>query len=242
MQANLHALSTTYTIDQLLDAFRELGDNLQRVRDKLKKPDTDGRHVALYGMQTAVVAYGLPLYAILGRGIKGAERTKEEVLASFSGYASIGGKSQDEILSVMETVWRLNLVAHIHFKLDSLFQNLLVALGATPGKSGFGQNRDALLSLVTLSDKAQTEQILNAFTFVRNSLHNNGIHRGAAWGPITVNGLTYDFKNNDGIQCASFGHVFALMDKVVDVLDEILHSHEITTLPQVIDRHVFLYP
>jgi hypothetical protein len=139
------------------------------------------------------------------------------------------------LLTVVEGVWRLSLLTLVHFRIDSLFQGLLTALGASPGKAGFGKNLNDLTGKLTLADPRRIKDVLNTPTLIRNSIHNNGIHRGSDWGPITHHGLTYEFRKDKDVQCASSAHVLAALDASVDALESILLSPEINALTRVED-------
>lgn len=235
-------LTPTYTLAALLEGFREVAMKLQRLRDAVAMPKADGRQVALFGMQSAILGFGLTIHAITGAGLRSRARTKDEVEESFTNYTTVEGKTHEEILTMTESVWRHSLLTLFHFKLDVLFQNLLRALASEPGKTGFGKNCAVLLTRVTLVDRDRAKDILDAITLLRNSLHNNGIHRGEDWGPFTTHGLTYQFRKDCDVQCASFAHVLAILDSTIDTLDEILVSTEVKSLPKVEDRYVFLNP
>lgn len=231
-----------YTLVDLVEGFGEVVLKLQRLRDAVGMPISDGRQVALFGMQSALLGFGLAVHAITGAGLRTRVRTKDEVIESFTNYATVDGKTQEELLTSMETVWWHSVLTLFHFKLDALFQNLLRAFGEEPGKTGFGRNCDDLLARVTLVNHNCAKDTLDAVTFLRNSLHNNGIHRGENWGPFTTHGLTYKFRKDYDVQDASLAHVLAILDSTVDVLKEILLSSEVRVLPMVEDRYVVLNP
>ena len=71
-------------------------------------------------------------------------------------------------------------------------------------------------------------------------MHNNGIHRGVDWGPISFSDLTYEFRSDQDVRCASFGHILAVLDEVIDAVEQILFSHEIRDLCRIEDRYVVL--
>lgn len=235
-------LTQTYTLDQLLDAFKITVDKLQRLRNKISAPNSDARQVALFGMQEAIVGFGLTIHAITGNGLRTRQRDREEVLESLTNYASIDGKNAEQLYTMMETVWRLSLLTLFHFRLDSLFQNILYALGQNSGKRGFGHNMQQLTDLVTLKSAADIREKLNIPTYIRNSLHNNGIHRGADFGPIVRLGLSYEFKKDTDIRCASFGHVLAALDATVDAVEEILLAPEVAAVANIEDLYSKLNP
>jgi len=235
-------LTGKYLLADLVEGFGEVTLKLQRIRDAVALAQSDGRQVALFGMQETLLGFGLTVHAITGAGLRTRPRTEDEVLESFTNYCTVEGRTQDKLQTIMESMWRLSLLTLFHFKLDGLFQNLLRAFGKEPGTTGFGNNRDDLLARVTLANHDRAKRTLDGVTFLRNSLHNNGIHRGGDWGPFTTDGLTYEFRKDYGVQCASFAHVLAILDSTVDVLEEIFLSSEVRALPKVEDRYVVLNP
>jgi len=231
-----------YTLNQLLDAFKVVVDKMQAVRDKLGLPIGDARQVALYGMQEVVIGFGLTAHSISGNGLRSRSRNEAEVLESFSNYVVIQGKTPDQLLTLVETIWRLSLLTISHFKLDALFQNILTALGRTPGKTGFGRNMNDLLSAVSLKNAAFAKNVLVTLTHSRNTLHNNGIHRNSDCGPLAIHDLMFEFKRDQAPQCVSFAHVLAALDATVDVLDDILFAHEVQVLASIDDLYTTLSP
>ncbi len=235
-------LTGTYTLASLVEGFREVTLKLQRLCDGVAGAKSDGRQVALFGMQETLLGFGITVHAITGAGLRTISRTADEVIESFANYCTIEGKTQDELLTSMESVWRLSLLTLFHFKLDGLFQDLLRAFGKEPGKTGFGENCTDLLARVTLANHDRARGTLKAATLLRNCLHNNGIHRGEDWRPFTTHGLTYEFRKDYDVQCASCAHILAILDSTVDVLEEILLSSEVRALPKVENCYVVLNP
>lgn len=239
---NYTTLNPTYTFNALLDAFRTVIEKLQAIRDKLPLPDNDARQVALFGMQEVILAFGLTVHAISGNGLRSRERGSAEVLESFENYGTVRGKNGDQLRTSMEGMWRLSMLSLFHFKMDSLFQNILMAMAMPPGKTGFGRNMAQLTSLITLPSSQGIQDVLNASTLVRNSIHNNGIHRGSDWGPVTLHGFVFEFRKDQPVRCASFGHVLAVLDSTADALEQILLSPEVVALATVEDRYTKLNP
>ena len=229
-------LTREYPLSTLVEGLVSVLQSLQRLRGRLALPDNDGRQVALFGMQEALLGICLTVHAISGAGLSSRVRSVAEVRESFRNLVTVAGKTEDDLLTHTETVWRLSVLSLFHFKLDSLFQNLLRALSVEPGRNGFGKNCNALITRLTLAAPAKDLEILAALTQVRNSLHNNGIHRGPDWGPLATNGLAFSFVRDSDVRCASFGHILALLNATVDVLEDVLTSpeiHAITTVPEL---------
>lgn len=239
---NYQDLIVEYKLSVLLGGIGTVITKLDNLKNRLDVPFDDGRRVGVSGMQLALVGLGLTVHSISGAGLRSTQRKLGEVQESFTNYVKIEGKNQEQLMTYAESFWRWGLLTLLHFRLDTLFQNLLRALGTDPGKTGFGANSNRLLALLNLSDKMQARNILDVATHLRNSLHNNGIHRGINWGPFALNGLSYEFKKDREVQCASIGHVLNIFDAMADILTDILLSPEVSALPLVEDRYVDLMP
>ena len=239
---NYQDLTVEYKLSMLLEGIRAVTTKLDNLKNRLEVPFDDGRRVGLSGMELTLTGLGLTVHAISGAGLRSTRRTLGEVQESFTNYVEIEGKNQEQLMAYPESFWRWSLLTIFHFRLDTLFQNLLRALGTDPGKSGFGANSNKLLELLSLSDEKQARNILAVATHLRNSLHNNGIHRGTNWGPFVLNGLSYEFQQDRDVRCASIGHILNVLDAIADVLADIFFSPEVRALPSVEDRYVDLIP
>lgn len=118
--------SDAKTYLDLLHLFDGIGEILNSSRAKLPYPDIDARHVAIRGMQEIVGGYAMGFSSMIH------SRTQDQIIESF-------GKSNltpDEQRQIVENAWKNGLLVLFHFKLDSLFQNLLRALGTYDRKKG----------------------------------------------------------------------------------------------------------
>ena len=65
--------------------------------------------------------------------------------------------------------------------------------------------------------------------YLRNSQHNNGIHRGPDLS-ITFLDMKYDLKKDVAVNCSSWQHIFVALTETVRIIDEILQATAIQTL------------
>lgn len=188
----------------------------------------DARLVALDGIQQNLVTVGYWINALIslksecqGQG-PNWEKTYLGKLGVgpdiYPGDSHRTGKIEDRMLGVQFGA----LVTLIHFKIDNLFYNTLRALGETPTKS-FNQNTANLIGLVGLPKNGAESDALEVFSQVRNSFHNNGIHRNADF-HVTVFGVRFDFIRGRRVECASWAHILHLTEVNVRVLGAILSS------------------
>jgi len=192
--------------------------------------DSDGRHASLSGMEQVLAGIMLTFHAIAGCHLT-PPRTFDQVLESFDRCLTVPPKMALELAA---THWCRSLLTLFHFKLDVLCQDLLTALGKAPGKSGFGQNIDALIKAITIPDPGSARDRLRTITAIRNTLHNNGIHRDSNFS-ITIDSISFEFKQNMPVTCASLGHILTGLAASIDVVDSILFSPEIASIATVVN-------
>jgi len=236
------SLTEDFSLNDLLKALGILMEKIQYLLSKLSLSDDDARKVALFGIQEVLIGLGLTVHAITGNGLKSSQRTSAEVIESFQNWYKIENKNDQQLIDMAAKNWRLSLVTLCHFKIDSLFQNLLKALDKNSRGKSFGVNKSILMGKITLPDPKNANEVLEAFTHIRNSLHNNGIHRHKNWGPTKLLGFTYEFEKDKAVCCASFGHILAALDRSIDIIEQILFTPQIQTLPKVDDLYVQLNP
>lgn len=233
-------LTKEFTLNDLLKALGTLTEKIQVLRSKLSLPDDDARQLALFGIQEVLCGFGLTVHAITGSGLQSSQRTREEVIESFQNWVKIEKKNDQQLLEIVEKSWRLSIITLCHFKIDSLFQNLLKALNQKP-KPSFGLNKKSLMKEITLPNPEEANKVLDALSSIRNSLHNNGIHNFEDR-THSFCGITYEFKKGKDIQCASFGHILNILDCSIDVIEQILFTQKIIDLHKVVDLYVQLNP
>lgn len=210
------------TYNDFANAHFYIVGRLGHLRDTLPYPDHDVRHVMLGGIQRIVAGYGMGLNSMI------FNRSQEQVIES------LGESNQppDELRKAVEDAWRWGISILFHFRIDSLFSSLLYAARQTPSPQ-FRQKAEALVRFAALaSPDAQIGRLL-ALSYIRNSFHNNGIHQNAPL-QIELGGTWFNFVRNEPVQCASWAHMFVVMDAVADVLSDLLHSNAVSELPQPI--------
>lgn len=207
------------TYNDLLLLFVALHTKVFQLRARLTCPDLDARHVALRGIQEVIAGYYMGLHSMV------FGRTEDQVVRSLGE----NNLTPDVACRMVENAWKLGLLTLYHFKIDVLFHNLLRALGRVPGRS-FNRNSQDLLQVVALPNQVAVEAPLRALTCMRNSLHNNGIHRNRS-AAFNIGGMPYEFVENAPVQCASWQHIFCALDAACDTLESILLAPVIAALP-----------
>ena len=204
----------------LLHLFDQLGTALHDARTALQLPDADARQVALRGMQEVVAGYAMGFSSMI------YQRSQAEIIESW-GTTNL---DPDEARRIIEDAWKLGMLTLFHFKLDSLFQNILRAIGVYKGRPGFATMVEEILRIAPTDQPQRTRDILLLTGHLRNSQHNNGMHRGPDL-KVGFLDMDYDLKKDKAISCASWSHVLAALYVTIGVVENILASPEIKKLP-----------
>ena len=125
---------------------------------------------------------------------------------------------------------RLSFMTLIHFKIDNLFYNILRHLNALPKGTGYWNLTDEILSQCSFSKKGLEKDILTAFAYLRNSLHNNGIHRKGNSLKLKIDQMEFNFIEGSRLECASWEHIVVLLKANVDILKKIIQSHKVKNI------------
>ena len=115
------------------------------------------------------------------------------------------------------------LSVSLHFKIDALFSSVLQHLDCIPRRRGFWNSCKAILRCAGLPVDGRERDLLVALAYVRNSFHNNGIHRGSPL-ELEIQRLAFEFLPDQRVECASFTHIVALTAANVTVVERILLS------------------
>lgn len=211
--------SDAKTYGDLQFCFDAIGTRLNASRRKLLQPDGDARQVAFAGIQRVVGGYAMGLSSML------YGRTQNEIIKSFGkNNLTVDGARQ-----IVEDAWKNGLITLFHFKVDTLFQNLLRVLGAYKEK-GFEPMSRTLLSIIGITD-AYSRDVLLTTGYIRNSLHNNGMHRGKSSLTMKMQDLDFIFVSGKRMECGSWQHIFAAMYETIDVVDRILATDKVKGIP-----------
>jgi len=187
--------------------------------------DQDSRLVALSGMQESVLSCGfwLSTYHSI------AENHKDESM--ILNYAR-SNLSLEKTANIMLNQIRIGLVVFFHFKLENLLGSLLNKI-TSKKLQGLESTFTELSKEIGLSDISDKAEVIKAFSSIRNSLHNNGIHTHQSFS-IEVRGLRYEFIKDVVVQCASLSHSINLIQVITDIIEEVLESDKVQKIKEII--------
>jgi hypothetical protein len=229
------------TLADVVNPLWSLSDEIETLKREVAKgaglshdKSQDARLVALSAIQKSLLVFGF--WEAAGTNLKGIiqstkgpnwEKDYRSALGIGPGLLPGDPNPVQTIENMMATYLLNALSVSIHFQVDNLFANLLRGLGETPGKT-FAANSTAILNSVGLPTSGIELDTLRALASLRNSFHNNGIHRGEDLS-ITLDGQKFEFKKGQPIQY-SLPHLVALLKANVKVVSHILKSSRVSAL------------
>jgi hypothetical protein len=220
-----------------LPKFRELVENLESIKQvivnqsEIDYKSQDARMVALDSLQISISAVGMwinSINSLANNFTTGGILDENRFLRSVGSGVSI--KQTEEI---MFDHLRLGFMTLAHFKIDTLFHNILKHLNALPKRTGYWNLTDRILDQCSFSKTGTEKQLLTAFANLRNSLHGNGIHKTNSLS-IQVGETAFDFVKGERVKCASWGHIIVLLHANVDILKKLLLSEKVVNIKEEI--------
>jgi hypothetical protein len=220
-------------IMELIPKFREIVERLETIKravveqSGIKYTSQDARMVALDSLQISTSAVGMWIQCCNSLA---NFHTKEGVFNEAGFLRSVGsGVNKEQTEMIMFDHLRLGFITLTHFKIDNLFHNILKYLNALPGKTGYWKLTDEILGQCSILKTGTEKNILTAFAYLRNSLHNNGIHRNDDL-ELEIDQIKFKFIKDSPVECASWEHIVVLLKANVDVLEKVLLSPKIINI------------
>ncbi len=221
-------------IMELTPKFGEIVEDLERIKkyveveSKIAYKCQDARMVALDSLQITISAVGMWIQCCNSLA---KLHTKQGTFDETGFLKSVGsGVNKKQTEMIMFDYLRLSFMPLIHFKIDNLFYNILRHLNALPKGTNYWNRTDAILSQCSFSKKGVEKDILTAFAYLRNSLHNNGIHRKGDDLKLKIDQMEFNFIKGSRVECASWEHIVVLLKANVDILKKIIQSHKVKNI------------
>ncbi|MCK4614405.1 MAG: hypothetical protein KAU14_06350 [Thermoplasmata archaeon] len=212
-------------MDELIEGLVKLNDKIIDLRKRIQSEcnvdytSQDARHVALDSIQQMLFS----LVSILISIDKLCIKDMEDISTKFQ-TEPVRGSSI--LIEKMDHYLRTSLITLCHFQIDNLFFNLL--RNNDPNqyeKESFAKKCDKIFEISNLPKNGDEYKILMTLTHLRNSLHNNGIHRGSDF-ESTIDGLKYPFKKGEKAKCASWKHIMQVLNANITMVEKILFSED----------------
>jgi hypothetical protein len=220
------------TFEKIANRVETLHQQICDIRDEHKGKDTDSRCVNLNNVTMATNA-AMATLKLWHWATNGGEGT----LAKALGLAKpeyITPVSKDHLRSS-----RLFLLLESQFQIETLFRNILLALGKPANKQGFYTVCKDLLAAVGSTNPTTKLGVLNVAALMRNSMHSNGMHHGrdGANTITTINGVEFRFEHNQPVSCGSWYHIVVALMASFEIIEEVLKSQSVSSLKEIPDAY-----
>jgi len=213
---------------QLLSKFSDLIARLEAIRRdivctcEIDYESQDARMVALDSLQEAIDS--VRMWFTAGSSLRNVHMKDGGRLDECSYLKSLGSnRNIDHTEDCMVKILRLGLIVLVHFSIENLFKNILKHINKLPAKQNYSNLTEAIMRVCDLKESGTERECLKAFSYIRNSLHNNGIHQATDLS-LKLDGHDFIFKKGERVECASFDHIIVLLNSNVEVLRKILLS------------------
>lgn len=226
-------------ISEIMPYFQRLIEKLEVIKEQviknsnLRDHDQDARLIELDAMQMDIQQVRMWMNAFFSLASKCStphnQFDQNEFLHLLGSNLAL---KQTE--NYMFKTLRLGFVTLQHFKLDSLFYSVLCELNVMKKSSikSYSYKVKEILNNSIGMNEAKKDCLL-AFAYIRNSLHTNGIHRNRSI-DINIDNIQFSFEKGKKLECAGWKHVVILLEKNIDILEEILNADTIMNLKNVI--------
>ncbi|MBD3297932.1 MAG: hypothetical protein GF341_04690 [candidate division Zixibacteria bacterium] len=224
--------TANYTsFSKVLSDLVELAQTIEDMRQRLDQAGVpyisqDARQVALDGLQCDMGACGNWIKSLMSLKQLCQESFDAEWESKYRERMGTGlGIEQSEDL--MLDYLRNTLTTKVHFKIETLFSNILKAIsGSSP--RGFWQIGDATLELAGISTSGQEKQVLTVLANLRNSFHANGVHNNADL-IVQIDGIDFSFMRGQSVECGGWRHIVTAIRNNISVLRAILFSSAVSS-------------
>ncbi|MEP2946148.1 MAG: hypothetical protein ABJN11_17290 [Lentilitoribacter sp.] len=225
---------------QVVDDLVQLNNAIISIRIRIESElgvnyhSQDARHVALDMIQRDIVACGN--FINMMRSLRTLVEEKggeawEDLYKSLIGTELSAYAAEDNMLNSI----RFNLLLSIHFRIENLFMNIMRCFESGYNRRGFSRISGDVFKIMETDNSGADQKTLTVLADLRNSLHNNGMHRNCSKEKVTVGGLEFSFEKDQHVECASWKHILVMLGAIVRILESILLSQPVRELTEIVD-------
>ena len=139
---------------------------------------------------------------------------------------------------------KLSWCVQFQFQIETLFKNLLKAVGSSALKPETGYWRVAreIVQLFEVPDPEQSHRLMNVIAHIRNSQHANGIHHGFKGSDAIVDagGVLFEFRDQQPVQCATWDHIAHAWLSLLPIMKHIYYHPRVRDLTDPIPDRFWL--
>lgn len=143
----------------------------------------------------------------------------------------LGLQSHQYAKELARTISKMQKLAQItlcHFAIENLLRTLVRSMGISAHLSKYYRITKALIEALELDSSLTGELMVPAY--IRNTLHNNGLHK---WNScdFEINGVHYEFKQNEHLECATWPHIAHVLENSANIIATIYGHSRVCTIP-----------
>jgi hypothetical protein len=230
-------------LDVTNQALQLLAEHVFNLKQSLtpKRPAwqgrTDVRRMILGNIYQPCLTNPILLFNLLGN------LGREQGLQTFAALTGLEMETENREKAFWDVAFFVltNTLLIFQFQVENFLQNLWRELGGAEERS-FIRLAEKVLSKIGLSETEEKMKRIRTLAYLRNSLHNNGVHRGPDFAVGFVSTLSnnsvshtvrsnYSFVRNAKVTCCGPMHVYCLLAGVTDVVVEILGHQMVSQIP-----------
>lgn len=134
---------------------------------------------------------------------------------------------------------RLSWCVMFQFQIENLLRNILKELGESV-PNGYFKVAEKITGRLSLPNEKHTIRRLNIIAYIRNSLHNNGIHKAFNQKDtvIQVDKIAFKFRNLKTVKCANWDHISHAWVGLLPVLRRIYYHSDVACLVNIPNQYV----
>lgn len=205
-----------------------LASELNELADSLNHPDQDARSVALHNSSHLTGAAAMALN-VLDVGTRTPEEDVRALLGVATGSVQVAADD-------LEKFMRVGLVTLTQFQIENLMANMVRALGSSPRRQ-YAALVDQVLTDLYGHDTERARTSLLVPAWIRNTLHNNGIHNGPD-ARVQVHGHRFRFRSRRRFSQAGWGEVIHALRAELRTVERLLLSRSARQIiVPVVDRY-----
>ncbi|MGH9877173.1 MAG: hypothetical protein ACRD5H_06000, partial [Nitrososphaerales archaeon] len=189
-----------------------------------KYGDDDVRYETFYNFENVLIHYAI-LHKLSHAFEKGL--VEEKTAQNLFGISVTDSHFPPTLLN-MQKFEKVSFALLINFNTEVIVKVILRCLTQKNAPDQFYNTIGALLSHLSLSDADHKKRILYTMALIRNGLHSNGIHTKATVSPYLIKGHTFEFVKGKEIRCATWSHLCAAFERILEVLEEVVDSSKVS--------------
>lgn len=226
----MEKIKETKTKYKLIDAIGkiiEVNEIISSMRKALpmELESKDTRQVSLRAIQTKLMAIVVLLNSFNYLGNNNTEENFKKILG-------IEAHPLGEATRFIDDLLRGYILTFFLFKIECLFVNLLLHINKEKygGIRKFAVICDSILKETNLNQD-KNQEIFVVLAAIRNSHHNNGVHKNTPVPEVDFNGKIYEFKKDEPVMGIYLFDLLDLMKIALKVVEKIFTSNSVKALP-----------